>query len=66
MCSVGCQVEETQTHILDCKHLIEQVEDPSILAEIEYRDIDGTIEEQTQLVKVYNTLLDIRSKMLEK
>ena len=43
LCSFECSTEETQECQRNCIHLIQELEDPSILAEIEYGDIFGSI-----------------------
>ena len=41
---IKCTTEETQEHQLNGKYLIQELEDPSILTEIEYGDIFGSID----------------------
>ena len=62
-CSLGCNSEETQEHQLSCKYLVEGLEDPSILAEIEYSDIFGSLQTQLVFIHAYCELLSIRDKL---
>ena len=64
-CSLGCDSEESQEHQLSCKYLIECLEDPSILAEIEYSDIFGSLQAQLAFIHAFCKLLSIRDKLTE-
>ena len=63
MCSYGCKIKETQSHILECKYLIEKLPDKSILAEVDYGDLFGEVEEQKIVVQAFQKLFAIKEKM---
>ena len=50
-CSLGCKSVENQMHLMECKYLIDKLDDASILAEIEYSDIFGSVKSQNSLRK---------------
>ena len=65
LCSFGCSTEEIQEHKLNCIHLKQGLEDPSILAEIKYDDIFGSLKSQTLFIQPYCELLKVRDKLKE-
>ena len=48
------------THLLECKVLADCLSDKSILAEVEYNDLFGNINEQKQITHVFKQLLEIK------
>ena len=65
LCSLGCVVEETQDHLLDCKLLIDKMKDISILAEVETSDLFGTVQEQLAVTRCFSEILHIRENLLQ-
>jgi hypothetical protein len=64
-CSFGCNENETQEHLLDCNFLVNKLEDKSILAESEYSDLFGNINQQVEITKCYSEILEIRERFIE-
>ena len=62
-CSLGCQVDEDQQHILKCKPLIEKLNENS---NVSYNDIFSTVKKQKLATERFISLLDIRSQLLHK
>ena len=65
LCSLGCSVEETQDHLLDCKLLIEKMEDITILADVDHSDLFGTVQEQLAVTKCFSEILHIRENLIQ-
>ena len=63
-CTLGCKTEENQQHVLQCDKLVPGLEDPSILAEIQYSDIFGTVQEQKLIAQAISELLKLREILL--
>ena len=63
-CSLGCKSVENQMHLIECKYLIEKLDDASILAEIEYSDIFGSVNSQKLIAEAYVELFQIREKLI--
>ena len=63
-CSLGCKSVENQMHLIECKYLIEKLDDASILAEIEYSDIFGSVTSQKLIAEAYVELFQIREKLI--
>ena len=63
-CKLGCIDEEGQEHLLDCKHILSNLEDKSILAEIEYNDIFKDTKQQVEIAKIFTQILKIRKNLL--
>ena len=51
-CKFGCIEDDSQEHLLDCKFLINKLEDKFALAEIEYDDIFGNMKQQVEIAKI--------------
>ena len=66
LCSHGCDAVETIEHLLSCKYLVEQMSDSSVLAEAEYRDVFGSVEQQKQIANIYIELLKIKEDISKK
>ena len=53
-CSFGCKVEENQQHQLECKTILDILGDEKfMLAECEYSDIFGKLEDQEKIIKIF-------------
>ena len=61
----GCLLEESQEHLMDCIYIIDKLEDKSILAECEYGDIFGKIEQQIEMAKIFFQILNIRDELID-
>ena len=64
-CTLGCEVEENQEHLLDCKFLIDKLEDKSILAECEYSEVFGNIDQQIKMCKIFSKILKIKEELVD-
>ena len=51
-------------HLMECKYLIDKLDDASILAEIEYSDIFGSVKSQKLIAEAYVELFQIREKLM--
>ena len=52
-CTQGCNINEDQAHLLSCIHLVNNMADKSFLAEAEYDDLFGSVEQQKQITDIY-------------
>ena len=59
-CIFGCNNEENQKHLIECDYVLNNLEDKTILAEVEYSDIFDTIEQQIKITKIYKEIFQIR------
>ena len=64
LCSLGCNKEKESEHLINCKYLIDEMDDPSILADVDFKDIFGSIKEQQQISSIYYDLIKIRDNLL--
>ena len=64
LCSLGCQENETQQHILTCKPILEKSNASEVAKSIEYSDIFGNEKRQKLAVLVYKELLRTRDELL--
>ena len=64
-CMLGCTVEETQSHLLDCSYILDKMEDKSILAECEYSDLFKNDDDQIKITKIFSEIIKIRDTILE-
>ena len=64
-CTLGCNRSEDQQHLLECEHILDRLEDKYSLAEIEYSDIFGTIQDQVPITKIFSKILKIRKDLME-
>ena len=53
-CSYGCESKATQSHILECKVLTENLPDKSILAEVKYVDLFGNVDDQKHVLVIWH------------
>ena len=65
LCKFGCNVKENQEHLLECKVIIDKLEDKFLLTDIEHQDLFGTIENQIEIIKVYVMILKIKEDLEE-
>ena len=65
LCTLGCKVEEDQKHLLECKYILDKLDDKYSLAEIEYSDLFGSFQEQVQITKIFSKLFKIRNELIE-
>ena len=65
LCILGCNEEETQQHLLDCKNILDRLNNKYILSECEYSDLFGNIKEQVQITKIFSEILQIRKEIEE-
>ena len=64
-CALGCTVEETQSHLLDCTYIIDNMEDKSVLAECEYLDLFKNGDDQIKITKIFLEISKIRDMLIE-
>ena len=66
-CALGCSEEDSQSHVLDCKPILEQLnpEQLETAKTVKYIDIYNCLEIQKVTVTVYSWLLNIRERLLE-
>ena len=61
-----CSQEETREHLLQCKPIIKKnLEDKYILAESEYSDLFGNIQQQKDILKCFSEILKVRETLVE-
>ena len=63
-CTQGCTINEDQAHLLSCIHLVNKMADKSLLAEAEYDDLFGSVDQQKQITDIYIELLQIKENIL--
>ena len=63
-CSLGCKDEESQSHLLDCSVILNNMEDKTIMTEIEYSDLFKGVDEQICITKIFSEIFKIRENLL--
>ena len=64
-CTLGCTAEETQSHLLDCTYIIDNMEDKSVLAECEYLDLFKNGDDQIKITQIFLEITKIRDMLIE-
>ena len=66
-CSFGCQTEENQEHLLECRYIVNELNDDKyLLAECEYEDIFGNLKQQENIIHIFEKILTIREELISK
>ena len=63
LCPICERKTDTQAHILDCE--VMQSILPDLNKHIKYEHINGSLDQQVQLVQVYEKYLELRETLLE-
>ena len=64
LCSLGCEENETQQHILTCKPILEKSNASEVAKSVAYGDIFGNETRQKLSVLVFKELLRTRDELL--
>ena len=62
-CVLGCEEEESQQHLMNCKYILEKLPSSS-QTEVQYEDLFGSVSQQKTFITFYSKLLDIRQQLL--
>ena len=65
-CSLnGCSEVEDQQHLMNCKPILENLNANMKISDFCYNDLFSNKKKQNKITKLYVTLLDIRSNLLQ-
>ena len=64
-CQLGCNSEESQSHLFECEVLINKCEDLANNVKVEYEDIFGDRTSQIDAIKLLTKMWNTREQILE-